>query len=179
MEEQSSQEKLDSIYDRLEDGSISVTEAMKQSNAITSEIAKGQARDAAGKQMQEVFNDIDVEVARNKFHETYPDYNEIVNSGVLQPYIDKNPLLVDETLAYFQYKADQRFEAGKAETKAETETIKEPGSVKKPLTESELEAKQMRTIETMKNRKPTRTAALSEKELFEKQMRTIDKMRGE
>ena len=176
MEKENQQNELNEIYVKLEAGDLSVTDAIKQSNALTSEMIKTGAVNLANQQTREVLITRDISTARNKFHETYPDYSEVVESGKLQPYIDKSPMFIDETVAYFQYKADQKFEEGKVETKAET--IKEPGAGKKPLTESELEAEQMRTVLNMRDRRPTRQEPITLKEIENQQMLTLKEMRG-
>lgn len=156
---------LNKIYQDLEAGDISVLEAIKQSNALTAEIATAQALNAASRRTQELLVDKDAETAEKQFLKDHPDYEELVQSGKLQPYIDKNPLLVDETIAYFQYKATEAFEKGREESerlaKAGTiadQVLKEPGGTsvqriptrQKPLTEAELEAKQSETINKMR-----------------------------
>jgi len=158
--------KLNEIYEKLEVGDISVTEAVKQSNALTAEMTMAKAVAESNKRTQEILIDKDAETAESEWHRDHPDYAEVVASGVLQPYIDKNPILVDETVAYFQYKADQRFEEGKAEAEriakgadiADT-VVKEPGG--------------------LAPRTPTRQEPLSEDKMLAAQMETLKKMRGQ
>jgi len=157
--------KLNDIYTQLEGGEISVLEAIKQSNALTAEMTMAQSMTMANKRTQELLSDKDAEAAEKQFLKDNPDYEELVASGKLQPFIDANPLLVDETIAYFQYKAEERFEAGKAEaeriakgTENADKVLKTPGSQiqrtptrqQKPLTDAELEAKQSQTIDKMR-----------------------------
>lgn len=175
MEKEDNQTKLDEIYEQLEDGRISTTEAIRQSNALTAEMATKEAIAEANKRTQDLLTDKDVEVAESEWYKTYPDYDEVVASGKLQPYIDRNPLLVDETIAYFQFKADQRFEEGKAETKAAS---KEPDGMKF-LSRDALEDHQMSTVLKMKNHRPTRQEPITLKEIENQQMSTLKKMRGE
>lgn len=158
--------KLNEIYEKVETGDISVGEALKQSNALTAEMTMATAVQQANKATQDILIDKDAESAEKEWHKTYPDYAEVVASGQLQPYIDKNPILIDETVAYFQYKADQRFEDGKAEAEriakgaAEADTVvKEPG--------------------VMTPRTPTRQEPLSEDKMLAAQMETLKKMRGQ
>lgn len=158
--------KLNAIYEKLEAGDISVMEAMKQSSALTAEMTMAKAVAESNKRTQEILIDKDAESAESEWHKTYPDYAEVVASGQLQPYIDKNPILIDETVAYFQYKADQRFEEGKAEAEkiakgaeiADT-VVKEPGG--------------------LTPRTPTRQEPLSESQLVATQLETVKKMRGQ
>ena len=158
--------KLSEIYDKLESGDISVTEALKQSNTLTAAIARQQTLDEAGKHTRDLLLDKDAEVAEKQWHKDYPDYQEFVESGQAQEYMKKNPILIDETIAYFQFKADQRFEEGKAEAEriakgadpADT-VVKEPGA---PV-----------------QRKPVRQKPLSDDELVTEQMNTLKKIRGE
>jgi len=156
--------QLNDIYTKLEGGDISVLEAIKLSNKLTAEMTMAQSMAMANKRTQELLSDKDAEAAEKQFLKDNPDYEELVASGRLQPFIDKNPLLVDETIAYFQYKAEERFEAGKAEaeriakgTENANKVLKTPGSQEqrtptrqKPLTDAELEAKQNQTIDKMR-----------------------------
>lgn len=156
--------QLNEIYSKLENGDISVTEAIKQSNALTAEMTMAQSMNIANKRTQELLADKDAEAAEKKFLEDHSDYEELVASGALQPFIDANPLLVDETIAYFQYKAQENFEKGKEESEKiakagdiADQVLKTPGTPvtrtqarQKPLTEAELEAKQNKTIDEMR-----------------------------
>jgi len=157
--------KLNEIYEKLEAGDISVTEAVKQSNSLTAEMTLVKATVESNKRTQALLFDKDAETAETEWHKDYPDYKEVVASGVLQPYIDKNPILIDETIAFFQYKADQRFEDGKLEAEkiakgadiADT-VVKEPGVTTKT---------------------PTRQEPLSGDKLLNTQLETLKKMRGQ
>ncbi len=158
--------KLNEIYQKLEDGDISVTEALKQSNALTAQITQQQTLDAAGQHTRELLLDKDAEAAEAQWHKDYPDYQEFVESGQAQDYMKKNPILIDETIAYFQWKSDQRFEEGRAEAEriakgadlADT-VVKEPG--------------------VSPQRKPSRQKPLSGDELLNEQMSTLKRIRGE
>jgi len=158
--------KLNEIYEKLEAGDISVTEAVKQSNSLTAEMTMAKAVTESNRRTQELLIDKDAESAESEWHKTYPDYADVVASGELQPYIDKNPILIDETVAYFQFKADQRFEEGKAEAEkiakgadiADT-VVKEPGG--------------------LTPRTPTRQEPLSEDKMLAAQMETLKKIRGQ
>ena len=113
------QAKLDDIYAKMESGDLSVADALKQSNALTAEMTMGLALNAAGKRTEELLLDKDATAAEKQWHKDYPDYDEVVRSGALQDIINKSPMLIDETVAYFIYKGDQKFEEGR--TKAEEE----------------------------------------------------------
>ena len=155
--------KLNEIYDKLEAGDISVTEAVKQSNSLTAEMTMASAIAESDKRTQALLLDKDAETAESDWHTQHPDYNEVVASGVLQPYIDKNPILVDETVAYFQYKAEQSFEDGKLEAEkiakgaelADT-VVKEPGATTKtptrqePLSDDKVVASQMERLKQIR-----------------------------
>ena len=105
------------IYAKVEAGDLSVTDAMRQSNDLTAEMTMGIAINAAGKRTEELLLDKDATAAEAQWHKDYPDYDEVVQSGALQEIISKSPMLIDETVAYFIYKGDQKFEEG--QTKAE------------------------------------------------------------
>jgi len=167
--------QLSEVYEKLESGDISVLEGIKQANALTAEMTTSQAVDAAGKRTQEVFFNKDVQTAQGKFLRDHPDFNEVISSGVLQPYIDKNPI-VDKTIAYFQWKADQGF---KRKEESKTLASFKEDKTEQPLSDDDLLNHQLRTIEKMKDSRPARRAALSEEEIENQQMDTLKKMRGE
>lgn len=56
--------QLNEIYQQLEGGDISVTEAIQKSNALTAQIATKEAIDGANQKTREVFANRDVEAAR-------------------------------------------------------------------------------------------------------------------
>ena len=111
------QAKLDDIYAKVESGDLAVVDGIRQSNALTAEMTMGIAINAAGKRTEELLLDKDATAAEAQWHKDYPDYDEVVQSGALQEIISKSPMLIDETVAYFIYKGDQKFEEG--QTKAE------------------------------------------------------------
>lgn len=159
------QTKLQKIYDDLKEGDMSFDEALEKSNALTAEATLALATEAAGKRTQEILLDRDAEAAEAQWNKDHPDYAEVVKSGVLKPYIDKNPVLIDETVAYFMYKGDQKFEEGR--TKAEEEAknaaiadsvVKGPGA----------------------HRIPTRQTGskMSEKQLLDSQLKRLEEYRA-
>ena len=157
------QTRLDDIYSKIESGDLSVSDGIRQSNALTAEMTMGVAINAAGKRTEELLLDKDATAAESQWHKDYPDYDEVVRSGALQPYIDKSPMLIDETVAYFQFKGDQKFEEGrsKAEEMAKNAAIadsvvKGPGAqirrtpTRQPgsqLSERDLKASQLKALE--------------------------------
>jgi hypothetical protein len=165
--------KLAEVYEKLESGDCTVSEAIREASALNTQIAVSQARNAVEQRTQEIFNNMHVEAANSKFHVDYPDYTEIVESGKLQPYIDRNPLLVDETLAYFQYKADQKL---KGEEKDKLKTAEQH---KKYLSRDALEEYQMNTISKIRSNRPARREVLPENQIEDYQLETIKRMRGE
>jgi len=155
------QAQLDDIYAKLESGDISVADAIKQSNALTAETTMAIATNAAGKRTEELLLDKDADAAEKQWHNDYPDYDEVVKSGALQPYIQKSPMLIDETVAYFQYKSDQKYEEGRSKAEEEFKNsaiadsvVKGPGSHRTPirqtgqkLSEKEIVASQLDRLE--------------------------------
>ena len=155
------QTQLDDIYAKLESGDISVADAIKQSNALTAETTMAIATNAAGKRTEELLLDKDADAAEKQWHNDYPDYDEVVKSGALQPYIQKSPMLIDETVAYFQYKSDQKYEEGRSKAEEEFKNsaiadsvVKGPGSHRTPirqtgqkLSEKEIVASQLDRLE--------------------------------
>jgi len=179
-EKESPQEKLNEVYEKLTDGDISIASALKQSNALNSEIIKRDSVDMVSRQTQQVFTHMDTITAQEQWHKDYPDYQEFVESGQAKDYMAKNPILIDETIAYFQYKADQGFEEGKAGNKGGTGTKKPTGddADKKYLSRDEIESVQMETVLSMRDRRPTRQEPITLKEIENSQMTTLQKMRG-
>ena len=173
---------LDDIYAKMESGDLSVADALKQSNALTAEMTMGVAINAAGKRTEELLLDKDATAAEAQWHKDYPDYDEVVRSGVLQPYIDKSPMLIDETVAYFQWKAGKKFEEGKTGKKPLTESeLKGVQTRQEPLSNNELLNSQMDMLRKirMENHRPTRQEPLSDDELLNSQMDALRKIRGQ
>jgi len=180
MEKKTPQDELDTIYNRLEDGNISVGEAIRDSTKLTSEIAKTQVLDEAGRRTQEIFTNRDVQAAETQWHKDYPDYNEFVESGQAKDYMKKNPMLIDETIAFFQHKADQEGETIKTET--EITEPKAPAGAdadEKYLDQDEIQVEQMKTILNMRDKRPRRQEEpITLSEIENQQMTTLQKMRG-
>jgi hypothetical protein len=159
-EKENPQGQLDTIYDKLETGDISITDALKQSNILTGKIATEQTVDMFNQQTREALFEKDVQAAEKQWHKDYPDYQEFVESGQAQEYMARNPMIIDEPIAYFQWKADKRVETGKSESKT-----KEPaGAGKKFLNQDEIEGEQMRTVLSMKDKRPARKESFASEE---------------
>ncbi len=152
---QDQQTQLDEIYSKLEAGDISVPEVIKQSNALTAEITAKEVLAGANKRSEEIQGERDFETAEKKFLGDHPDYEELVASGTLQPFIDANPLLVDETIAYFQYKAKEAFEKGKEGSGVVKEVQmgsfpRTPRRRSTPLSPEEIERRQFQIVKQMR-----------------------------
>jgi hypothetical protein len=155
--------QLNEIYQKLQDGDISVPEAIKQSNELTAEITAREVLSGVNKHTEELTGEKDFKTAEKKFLDDHPDYEELVASGKLQPFIDANPMLVDETLAYFQYKAQAAHDEGFEKGKAGKQPVSESGNRSFRRTPKRME-------------KPLN---LSESEMFDRQMKIVGRMRGE
>lgn len=175
-----SEEKLNEVYQKLSDGDISVGEAIRDSNRLTAQITKDETANLVNQHTQKVFQHRDVIDAETQWHKDYPDYQEFVESGKAQEYMKKNPLLVDEVIAFFQHKA----ESGQRPTET---TKTEPGSnvTKEPEKDkiflkhgNEIEQEQIKTVLSMRDKRPTRQEPITLSEIENQQMTTLQKLRG-
>jgi len=112
------QAKLAKAY---EDGDITFPEYSKQSNAVTAQAvnvqAQAQVNEILGKandQFNQTLSDRDDQVQVDKFHETYPDFAGLQQSGALNGIRQNNPMF-DDVTAYFALTAQNAKDAGKAE----------------------------------------------------------------
>jgi len=152
------QEQLEVIYEKLGAGDISVPEAIKRSNELTAEVTADLVLKGANQRTEELLEGKDFETAEKKFFDDHPDYEELVASGKLQPYIDKNPTLVDEMIAYYQYKIDNPENESPGE-----KNVQEFGDRSFKRTPKRME-------------KPL---ALSEDQWLDRQLKIVSQMRGE
>ena len=157
---------LKDIRTKVDDGTLTIAEGMEQQGRLIHEMTMATTLSAAEKKTQELLLDEKAKQAEAQWHKDFPDYQEFVASGKAQEYMDKSPMLIDETIAYFMHKEGQAFEAGKSE---QEKLAKGTESTKKVLDEPGAPAPRV----------PTRQTPLSEDELEAQQLATIAKMRGE
>lgn len=146
--------QLTAIYKQLNDGDISVEEAMQQSNALTAEAAAAKATEASSAKLEETLQNRDAEAMQKQFLKDNPDFVTLRDSGALEP-IKQGPggEMHDDFSAYYALKAAEGVKQGKKEA-AELaagdkgtqtvltkpgETIQQTNKPKTSLSETELE----------------------------------------
>lgn len=146
--------QLKDIYTKLNDGDISVEDAMQQSNALTAEAAASRAVEETTERFENTLQDRDAKAIQAQFLKDNPDFEEIRNSGQLEPIKTASGGMHDDFSAYFAFKATTAHEAGKTEAarlaagdeKTKTvltkpgESIQQTNKPKTPLSEGETEA---------------------------------------
>lgn len=116
-------EQVAQIMQQMDEGEIPIQEGMKQVLALNSQLTASQVMADLNKQRQEEkFTEF-----QSKFLKENPDYEQALESGELQPYMEADPL-ADEYVAYKQWKADQKIAALQAEYEAKVAAAKEEGA---------------------------------------------------
>ena len=153
--------KLAVIYKQLNDGDISVEDALQQSNALTAEATALKAVKQATQKFETTLQERDAESIQKDFLKANPDFAELRDSGKLEEIKKEAGGMHDDFSAYYAYKATEAFEKGKAEAARlaagdkDTKTvltkpgdsIKETNKSKTPLSESENEASMLKAME--------------------------------
>lgn len=113
------EDKMNDIYKQLDDGDISVEDALRQSNLLTAEMTRANADEVASQKVQEALEQKDQEAMLNKFFEEHPDFEQLKESGALDQVKQQMPGFHDDFSAYFAYKAqtsaNEAYEKGKQE----------------------------------------------------------------
>lgn len=152
------EQMLADISRAVDDGDMEPGEAILKSNAITAQMVQGQAQqqingvlDQATQQFESTLADRDQQSMVDKFNEQNPDFQQLLESGALEPFKQANPMH-DDFSAYYAAKADAAFSQGQAEQakiKAGSEdagkVLSEPGTAmqtpkKKPTGEAAIKA---------------------------------------
>jgi hypothetical protein len=157
--------QLAGIYDAFQKGEITVEDALRQSNEYTAKMTAENVLQQSQAALTEEFQKRDVEDARGKLHQKYPDMKETMESRKeeIDAIIAENPTFFDPFAAYMELKlrdsADlvKRAEeiAAKGTEEGPDKVIKEPGSMVdvkedvKPLTVEERKAKMMATLDKL------------------------------
>lgn len=119
----SEDEQLATLYKQMEDGEIEIAEGMKQALAINSNLTASRVMNQLNQQQQQA----KVAEIQGKFLQDNPDYEQVLQSGALQPYLDADPL-ADEYVAYHKYQADQRISTLQQEYEGKIAAAKEEGA---------------------------------------------------
>ena len=158
--------QLKEIETQIDNGDITIAEGFRLQGQLVSEMTMAQTLVASEKRTQELLLDKDAEAAEQQWHQDFPDYKDFVESGKAQEYIDKSPMLIDETIAYFMHKETEAEERGRL-------------TAEKTAKGTELTEKVLDVPGETTPRTPTRRTPMSDDELEAEQLKTIAKMRGE
>jgi len=106
--------QLAEIYKGLDAGDITVEDAIKQSNALTAEMATEAGVQKATEAFETTLQERDSKEIEEKFLKEHPDFKELREAGKLEP-IKAESAMHDDFSAYFALKATTAKEEGKDE----------------------------------------------------------------
>lgn len=153
--------KLAEIKSQLNEGEITVEDAMQQSNILTAEVAAARAVETATKGFESTLQDRDAQAVQDKFLKANPDFAELRDTGKLDSIKAESGGMHDDFSAYYAFKASGAYEKGKEDqakvaagdektntvlTKAGS-TITEVNKPKGPLSEAETEESMLKAFE--------------------------------
>lgn len=119
----SDDEVLNNLYRKMDDGEIDIAEGMKQALAINSNLTAAKVMQDLQKQREQE----EVSKLHGDFFSKNPDYEQVVQSGVLKPYLEADPM-ADAYTAYHQFKADERIKGIQADYEQKILAAKEEGA---------------------------------------------------
>ena len=119
----SEDEALASLYQKMDSGEIEIAEGMRQALAINSNQTAARVMSQLSQQQRQG----EVAKIQEKFLQENPDYEALLRSGALKPYLDADPL-ADEYTAFHKYKADERIKTIQTENEAKVIAAKEEGA---------------------------------------------------
>lgn len=161
------------IAAKVESGDLPLAEAMRQQAHIAQQQAAQQAEQQAGQLVSQKFAELEQQNIATQFRKDNPDFDEVVNSGALEPIKQSNPVH-DNVSAYFAFKAAQAqqaaaetakqgYEAGRTEQEklesgksVAAKTLSAPGqnaqqpAQQGPLTESQIQASMLNTLKKVR-----------------------------
>jgi len=137
------QSELSKIYGELENGDISIEEAMQKSNALTAEVASKKAVEEATQKFQTTLQERDAEAVQKKFLKDHPDFVQLRDSGAFESIKKESGGMHDDFSAYFAFKVNHPVEEEKPATELPEEASK-PGA---PLSEDEMETSMLAAME--------------------------------
>ena len=113
------QSQLQGIRAKLDEGDLSPDEALFETAQIVAQMSRMEAEQIADQRLQKFQQDSEADRVLSRFHEQYPDFEELRQNGVLGEVKKQLPGLHDDFSAYFEYKAktsaDEAYERGKKE----------------------------------------------------------------
>lgn len=119
----SEDQQLQDIYAKMDSGEIEIADGMRQAMQINSQLTTKQVMDQVAQQQEQN----EISKVQTKFLEDNPDYNQVVQSGALEPYMKSDPM-ADEYVAFVRYKADQDKQALQQEYEEKIKAAKEEGA---------------------------------------------------
>lgn len=137
------QSELSEVYKELEDGDITVEEAMQKSNALTAEAATSKAIEQTEKNIQTILQEKDAKAVQDKFLKDYPDFVKLRDSGAFESIKKEAGGMHDDFSAYFAYKATHPVEEENPATELQ-EKASEPGPL---LSKAETEESMLKAME--------------------------------
>jgi len=137
------QSELDKVYEDLEDGDISIEEAMQKSNALTANMAAEKATKQATEQFETTLREREAQGLQQQFLDDHPDFKELKDSGKLEPIKKESGGLHDDFSAYFAYKAEHPGTAEEASPGTETE---QTGKTQTPLSDDDIENSMLKAM---------------------------------
>jgi len=145
------QQQMDDITRRVQEGDLSVAEAMKENNKLIMRVATEQATTSAADALHKTLLERDAEQMAKKFYDDFPDFQPLQEQGVLDKVKAQYPLF-DDVAAFLHLKTLEAFQKGKNEQAtiaagdASTSRVfarpgdgmRTPARPSKPLSDSEL-----------------------------------------
>jgi hypothetical protein len=119
----SEDQMLADIYAKMDSGDMDIHEGMRKALEINSNLTAAKVMSQMSKQQQQAR----VADVQGAFLKQNPDYEEVIQSGVLAPYLEADPL-ADEYTAFHKYKADQDKANLRKEYDAKIAAAKEEGA---------------------------------------------------
>jgi predicted RNA-binding protein YlqC (UPF0109 family) len=119
----SDDEQLSRLYQAMDSGEIDIAEGMRQALAINSKLTASKVMSQLQQQQQQG----EVTKVQEKFLRDNPDYEKVLESGALDPYLEADPL-ADHYTAYHKLKADERVAEITKEYEAKILAAKEEGA---------------------------------------------------
>lgn len=116
-------EQIRAIMQRIDDGEMTLQQGMMEALSINSQLTASQVFSKLDQQRQQ---EKQSEVT-SQFLTKNPDYQTVLESGALQPYLDEDPM-ADEYVAFHKFKADQKVNSLKEEYEAKIAAAKEEGA---------------------------------------------------
>jgi hypothetical protein len=108
------QAQVDEIYRKVDNGELSVEEALRDSNALTAQLVEQMASQKTQAAINQARSESEAETIKSEFLKDHPDFYELQQSGALEEIKATSPLH-DDFSAYFALKAAQAKEEGKKE----------------------------------------------------------------